>query len=75
MKRTPYRMSAPWPALVSAYNDLPTGHPTRRAVVAALSELAALGPPQAVYEEHGRQVVARIMLGPAMTRRQIEAGT
>ena len=75
MKRTPYRMSAPWPAIVESYNALPTGHPTRRAVVAALTELSAAGLPLPIFEHEGRKVVARIMLGPAMTRRQIEAGT
>lgn len=74
MKRTPYRASSPWPALVDAYNALPAGHPTRRAVVAALTELSAAGLPSHVHDRHVQRLVTHLLLGPAMTRRQIEAG-
>jgi hypothetical protein len=61
-------MTAPWWALVEAHNNLPTGHPTRRAVVALLGEAAHL--PDAVRDQLAQQSIVALMLSPPMPMRQ-----
>jgi hypothetical protein len=62
----PVRLTAPWPALVEAINALPTGHPTRRAVVGILAELAPV--PSPVRETIAQHAIVAVMLGPPLRR-------
>lgn len=64
-----YRVTAPAEALAAAYNRLPTGHPSRKAVVLALANLHALGMPEALREQLSGLAVQAVLLGPPLAVR------
>lgn len=59
-----YRTTAAIPLLIEAANLLPAGHPTRRALVLALSEVHQQRLPEPVQEHIAALVVQAVLLGP-----------
>ena len=71
MRRIPadryrYRATAAWEALAEAANGLPTGHPTRRAIVDCLSTIDASEVPPSARDDVARLAVQAILLGPPL---------